>query len=141
MYEYNAIVTKIHDGDTLYARIDLGFWTWRESLVRLDKISCPELGTIKNPNPPGEEATLYLMGLLADRSEFSTDRSRGYFGNFGDYLSLNSYGPQIRIETRLGGDTEKYGRVLGTVRRRDGNTVDPVTLNARMLDSGFAVPL
>ena len=141
MYEYNAIITRVHDGDTFYARIDLGFWTWHESLVRLAGISCPELGTVKSPNEAGEAATQYLMGMLAPLSMWSPQRTRGYFGKFGDYLSLSNTGPQIRIETKLGEDTEKYGRVLGTVRLRNGSRVSLETVNAAMLDAGYAVPL
>jgi len=140
VYEYNALITRVHDGDTFYARIDLGFWTWHESLVRLAGIDAPELGTVKAPNPPGEEATRFLMELLAPAEVWSSNRTKGYFGKFGDYQVLGSTGIQIRIETRLGGDTEKYGRVLGTVRLRNGSNVAIETINGLMLESGYALP-
>lgn len=44
MYEYNAVVISVHDGDTLTGDIDLGFATWlRGRPMRLGGLSTLEL--------------------------------------------------------------------------------------------------
>lgn len=44
MYNYLAIITKVHDGDTVTADVDLGFGLWlRGQKIRLSGINAPEL--------------------------------------------------------------------------------------------------
>jgi micrococcal nuclease len=43
MYQYNAYVKKIIDGDTFDAEIDLGFHTWSKQRFRLNGYSAPEI--------------------------------------------------------------------------------------------------
>jgi micrococcal nuclease len=43
MYEYNARLIRIVDGDTVWLRVDLGFRTWIESDFRLHGINAPEV--------------------------------------------------------------------------------------------------
>ena len=45
MYEYNAIVDKVVDGDTIDCTIDLGFKTWKKVRVRMEGINTPESRT------------------------------------------------------------------------------------------------
>jgi len=45
MYEYNAIVEKVVDGDTIDVIIDLGFKTWKKVRVRMEGINTPESRT------------------------------------------------------------------------------------------------
>ena len=45
MYEYNAIVDRVVDGDTIDCTIDLGFKTWKKVRVRLEGINTPESRT------------------------------------------------------------------------------------------------
>ena len=45
MYTYNATVTKIVDGDTIDALVDLGFDTWKQVRIRLNGINTPESRT------------------------------------------------------------------------------------------------
>ena len=45
MYEYNAIVDRVVDGDTIDCTIDLGFSTWKKIRVRLEGINAPESRT------------------------------------------------------------------------------------------------
>lgn len=42
MYEYNAVITNVVDGDTFDLDIDLGFHIWIRERVRLLNIDCPE---------------------------------------------------------------------------------------------------
>ena len=44
MYEYHATITKVYDGDTVTADIDLGFKTFRTDMkLRLYGINAPEM--------------------------------------------------------------------------------------------------
>lgn len=44
MYEYNAIVTDVYDGDTITVNIDLGFHSWLKKVkIRLYGINAPEV--------------------------------------------------------------------------------------------------
>ena len=44
MYEYKALITKVYDGDTITADIDLGFDTWlKNQKLRLANIDAPEV--------------------------------------------------------------------------------------------------
>tara|TARA_B100001093_G_C26833995_1_gene1017505 strand:- start:1682 stop:2062 length:381 start_codon:yes stop_codon:yes gene_type:complete len=45
MYEYNAVVDRVVDGDTIDCTIDLGFSTWKKIRVRLEGINAPESRT------------------------------------------------------------------------------------------------
>ena len=45
MYEYKAIISKVVDGDTIDATIDLGFKTWKKIQVRMEGINTPESRT------------------------------------------------------------------------------------------------
>lgn len=48
-YTYNAIITKVYDGDTITADIDLGFNCWLKSQkIRLANINAPELHSNDN---------------------------------------------------------------------------------------------
>lgn len=44
LYEYKATVIKVHDGDTLHLKIDLGFKIFWEVNCRLALLNTPELG-------------------------------------------------------------------------------------------------
>ena len=45
MFEYNARVTKVVDGDTIDAMVDLGFGTWKKVRIRMHGINAPESRT------------------------------------------------------------------------------------------------
>jgi len=45
MYEYNAVVDRVVDGDTIKCTIDLGFSTWKKVTVRMEGINAPESRT------------------------------------------------------------------------------------------------
>ena len=45
MYTYTATVTKVVDGDTIDALVDLGFDTWKQVRIRLNGINTPESRT------------------------------------------------------------------------------------------------
>lgn len=85
MYEYNAIVTKVHDGDTITVDVDLGWNVWRKGeSLRLFGLNAPELNTTE-----GKVAQVYLSKLLP-------------------------LGCPVMVKTEKD-KTEKYGRMLATV--------------------------
>ena len=44
LYNYNAVVTEVYDGDTITVDIDLGLHTWiRGEKIRFSRINAPEL--------------------------------------------------------------------------------------------------
>ena len=89
MYEYNAICTRVVDGDTIDARVDLGFSVWLDCRIRLEGIDAPETRT-KNLSEK-------MAGLQT--KEFLKAIMDGVGGHF----VLRSHG------------VGKYGRCLGTI--------------------------
>jgi micrococcal nuclease len=112
MYEYNAKVISVHDGDTCTVDIDLGFKTWARGMVlRLDGINAPEM-----PTPEGKAAQVFLASVIQDQQVIvRTRKSSG----------LNPADKE-----------EKYGRWLATVL-----TLPPagINVNELMVTKGFAV--
>lgn len=92
-------VTGIHDGDTLTAKLDLGWHISLTTSIRLLGINAPELNT-----PEGKAALAYLRTLLAP----------------GDPVTV--------VSARLLGTTEKYGRVLAAVQTAGGQDVSTALL-------------
>lgn len=62
MYEYQATIVSVHDGDTATVDIDLGFsiW-WRGPHIRMVGINAPE---IRQGNAAGYASRDYLRALL-----------------------------------------------------------------------------
>lgn len=75
LYTYNACIEKVVDGDTLKARIDLGFDVWIKQTLRLRGIDCPELKTRS-----GDAAKAYVQSLVkeADRIVVRSSKSDKY---------------------------------------------------------------
>lgn len=59
MYEYHAVVTSVHDGDTLRCRVDLGCDVHIDLVLRFNGINAPELNTEK-----GKVAHQYALSWL-----------------------------------------------------------------------------
>tara|TARA_R100000008_G_scaffold16057_1_gene7901 strand:- start:1880 stop:2215 length:336 start_codon:yes stop_codon:yes gene_type:complete len=89
MYEYNAICTRVVDGDTIDARVDLGFNVWIECRIRFEGIDAPEART-KNLEEKrlGLRTKEYLKSIL---------------DGVGGHFVLKSHG------------VGKYGRCIGTI--------------------------
>ena len=110
MYEYRARITRVIDGDTVEAQIDLGFQVTFTATLRLIGINAPE--TRGTERPLGLAATRYLESLLDD-------------------LTGASRALTIRTEKDL---TGKYGRYLAELLAGE------VNLNQAMVAAGQAVP-
>ena len=107
---YQAVVTKVYDGDTITVDLDMGLRVWQKEIdVRLFGINAPE-----------------LRGATHDKGILSRDALR----------ALLPIGSQVTIMSHA---YEKYGRLLGTVITapdEDGATVE---VNKWMVAHGFAV--
>jgi endonuclease YncB( thermonuclease family) len=129
MYEYKAMVLEVHDGDTVLLDIDLGFNVHTVQWCRLRGINAPEL----SQQPRGSNATRYLMTLLGI-SEYHQPASRTRRGN---YVLDQPIGVLLRTilepSSKSTKETEKYGRVLGTLYVGKNN------INALMVAGGHAV--
>ena len=91
MYEYKCDITRVVDGDTVDAEIDLGFDIIFKSRIRLYGIDTPESRTSnKDEKARGKLATKYLQDAI-------------------------NTAEQVVIRTELKDSRGKFGRVLGTV--------------------------
>lgn len=111
MYEYQATVNQVIDGDTIDVTIDLGFSIYQKQRVRLYGINAPET----NSKDVGErEAGLSAKVFLADKV-------------INHQVKLYSVKPK-----------DKYGRYLAVVWLTDG--IQAESLNDTMIRLGLAKP-
>lgn len=115
MYEYNSVIRKIVDGDTIDVDIDLGFGVWlKDQRIRLHGIDTPECRT--------RDAEEKIFGLAAK--------------NF--VISSLPVGSNQILKTVINKDGEdvrgKFGRILG-----DFTCSDTATLVETMIEKGFGV--
>ena len=119
MYEYNAIVNRVVDGDTVDVTIDLGFSVWKKIRVRMEGINTPESRT--------RDLEEKKRGLAAkDRLKSILE-----FNNNECILKVSGVG--------------KYGRALATVlveslsplNGEDGITL--IDVNKQLIEEGHAV--
>jgi micrococcal nuclease len=89
MYQYNASLLRVIDGDTIDAMIDLGFSVWVKKRIRLYGIDAPETRTRDLEEKERGLQTKKRLVELLDKSE--------------NKFVLRSHG--------IG----KYGRCLGTI--------------------------
>ena len=115
MYTYSAELIRVVDGDTVIARVDLGFNTWKKVNIRLHGIDAYESRTRDlEEKAKGLEATLFVQKAL--------DSSDGKF-------TLRSMG------------LDKYGRSLGILDiPSEGPGHEPINLNQHLVNEGLAVP-
>lgn len=115
MYEYNAKILKIIDGDSLLVDVSLGFDINQKIKLRLARINTPEIhGVLK-------ESEEYQKGIAS--MKFVEDFAR---------MTNNN----IRIIT-VKDKKEKYGRYLAEVYALEG-AFKGKNLNDEMLTFGFA---
>ena len=87
MYEYNAIVDRIVDGDTIDCTIDLGFSTWKKVRVRMEGMNAPESRTRdKEEKKRGLAAKDRLVEILGYNDNHCILRVSG-LGKFGRALA------------------------------------------------------
>jgi len=84
MYEYRALITKVYDGDTLTAEVDLGFKMWAKKIkLRLIGIDTPEIRT-KNPAEKllAIKARDRVRELCLDKEVKITTHGKGKYGRW-----------------------------------------------------------
>lgn len=129
-FRYDALVTEVYDGDTIYADIDLGLKTWRHGIgLRLQGLDTPELrGAEKEAGLAARDfVCAALAGVpVADVASFAK-RGRRLVLPEPAHVVLHSHGD----------DDGKYGRLLATIWFHDG-TGEMVCLNEILLTAGLA---
>ena len=117
MYEYNCIIKKIVDGDTVDVDIDLGFDVYlNNQRVRLQGIDAPETRT--------KDLEEKAMGLLS--KEFVQG-----------ILPVGSKQVLVTTEYNPNG---KYGRIIGTFKMYDAMKDRWSNLSTIMIEQGYANP-
>lgn len=84
MYEYKAIITKVYDGDTLTAEVDLGFHLWAKKIkLRLMGVDTPEIRT-KDPKEKARaiKARDRVRELCLGKEVVITTHGKGKYGRW-----------------------------------------------------------
>ena len=118
MYEYNAELDRVVDGDTIDCRIDLGFGVWIKQRVRLYGINAPE-----------------------SRTRNKEEKKRGLAAKEWLIEKLKNAGNKFEIRTHLD-KKGKYGRVLGEIFvwiTEEGKDPIRLNINERMIEEGHAL--
>ena len=106
MFEYNATVVKVVDGDTIDAMVDLGFGTWKKVRIRMHGINAPESRTRNlEEKKKGLAAKARLIEMLEENEK---------------HFILISHG------------VGKFGRCLGEIYIKGHNT----SLNKQLISEG-----
>ncbi len=119
MYEYEAEVRRVVDGDTLDLLIDLGLDVLHNHRVRLLGVDTPEVYGVK------EDSGEYRRGKEAS-----------------EYVKSNCEGRRVKVRTiktkRGSSERGKYGRYLAVIFFKSGETWH--NLNQQLVELGMAVP-
>ena len=113
MFEYNATVVKVVDGDTIDAMVDLGFGTWKKVRIRMHGINAPESRTRNlEEKEKGLAAKARLIEMLEENENHFILISHGV-GKFGRCLGeIYIKGHNTSLNKQLiseGHGTEYYG--------------------------------
>ena len=112
MFEYNAKVLRVVDGDTVDAMVDLGFTTFKKVRIRLHGINAPESRTRDlEEKKLGLAAKARLIELLEESNNEFRLYSHGV-GKFGRCLGEIFKENEVSINRQLineGHATEYFG--------------------------------
>ncbi len=111
MFEYNAICTRVVDGDTIDARVDLGFNVWIECRVRLQGIDAPETRT-KNleEKQAGLKTKSFLQAVMHECGHKFVLKSHGV-GKYGRCIgTIYVHGEDINQRLLAEGYAERYDK-------------------------------
>lgn len=89
MFEYNAKVTRVVDGDTLDVAIDLGFGIIKHDRLRILDLDTPEKYGRATPaeKAHGKEATEYAQQLFLVCPDVVVTTKKDKQGKYGRYLA------------------------------------------------------
>ena len=87
LYQYEALIERVIDGDTIVANIDLGFGLQKKETLRLARIDAYETRLGKNTDEKkkkiGIESKLYLTNLIESKKVFiKTLKDKGKYGRY-----------------------------------------------------------
>lgn len=92
MYQYNAIIRKVVDGDTIEIDIDLGLSSWvHGEKIRLFGIDTPEVYGVKKGSPEWEKGNLssaFVKEHLKENMEVIIETIKDKREKYGRYLAL-----------------------------------------------------
>lgn len=114
MYVYNCKVTRVLDGDTIDAVVDLGFSIHYNIRVRLLGINAPEIHT----RDPKEKAAGLVSKLWLE-----------------NWVALSN--SKIIVRTQLD-KTGKYGRILGELFSDLADLANGASANRQLVTRGLA---
>lgn len=90
MYEYEAVVTSVYDGDTFRADVDLGWGIWaRNTSLRLNRIDAPELRAAG-----GGQSKEFVAQIMPVGSEFILHTIKDKKDKYGRMLAEVIYNNQ-----------------------------------------------
>lgn len=105
MYEYQAVVNRVIDGDTIEVAVDLGFSLVWTTPLRMYGINAPETNS---PSPVERAAAMLAKG----------------------YLVTHLLGQTVRVKTVKPKD--KYGRYLAEVWKTEGRSVNQAMIDLEL---------
>ena len=92
MYQYNAIVRKVVDGDTIEIDIDLGLSSWiHGERIRLFGIDTPEVYGVKKNTPEwerGNRSSEFVKEHLKENASVMIETIKDKREKYGRYLAL-----------------------------------------------------
>ena len=92
MYNYKAIVTRVVDGDTFDATVDLGFGVFKKHRFRLKDIDTPETRRPKTEaeRKHGKEAAQYVMELIENQPVTLTSVKSAVYSRYEAHVTLSN---------------------------------------------------
>lgn len=92
MYQYNALLNRVVDGDTYEIDIDLGLSIWvRNEKIRLYGINTPEVYGVKKESTEWQEgmkASNFAKEILKKNSPIIVETMKDHKGKYGRYLAV-----------------------------------------------------
>lgn len=115
MYEYEAVLERVVDGDTLDLIIDVGFKITTNQRIRLAYVDTPETFRVNRASEEyknGLEARQYVEKRLADnqnRMRIKTYKNLGKYGRYLGEIWLPDSDISLNDELLQKGLAEKFG--------------------------------
>ena len=85
MYEYKAHVTRVVDGDTIDADVDLGFYMIARIRMRLARINTPETFSVKKDSEEykaGVKSKTHVIDAIGGKDVLIRTQKTGKFGRW-----------------------------------------------------------
>jgi len=92
MYQYNAVIRKVVDGDTVEIDIDLGLSAWvHNEKIRLYGVDTPEVYGVKKGSPEwelGNKSSEFVKNYLVENNQVIIETIKDKREKYGRYLAL-----------------------------------------------------